>query len=65
MAMPKQAVERARAHVSSTLWRTARWMGRTATGSAGDDELKSGGAARDGASTGLESRDQRWRTFRS
>jgi len=64
MAMPKQTVERARAHVSSTLRRTPRWMGRTATGSAGDDELKSGRAARDGASTGLESRDQRWRTFR-
>jgi type IV secretion system protein VirB6 len=64
MATPKQTVERARAHVSSTLWRTPRWMGRTATGSAGDDELKSGRVARDGASTGLESRDQRWRTFR-
>jgi type IV secretion system protein VirB6 len=64
MAMPKQTGERARTHVSSILQRTPRWMGRTATGSAGDDERKSGGAGRDGATTGLESRDHQWLTFR-
>jgi type IV secretion system protein VirB6 len=64
MAMPRRKAERVRGEVSSIVRRTPRWMGHTATGSAGDDAPKPGGAARDGASTGLESRNQRWQTFR-
>jgi len=52
-----------RDQVSSNLQRTPRSMVRNA-GAALPAGLKPGGAARDGASTGLESRDQRWRTFR-
>jgi len=65
MAMPRRSrtVENARAEVSSTLLRTPRSMVRTA-GAAVPAALKPGGGARYGASTGLESRDQRWRTFR-
>ena len=64
MAMPRRRAERVCGEVSSIVRRTPRWMGHTATGSAGDDAPRPGGAAHDGSSTGLESRDQQWRTFR-
>jgi type IV secretion system protein VirB6 len=63
MAMPRRTIERARSEVSSTLLRTPRQIARTAGGTV-LAALKPGGAAPDGASTGHESRDQRWRTFR-
>jgi type IV secretion system protein VirB6 len=63
MAMPRRKAERVRDDVSSIVSRTPRSMVRTAA-AAVPGALKPGGAARDGASTGLESRDQRWRTFR-
>jgi type IV secretion system protein VirB6 len=63
MAMPRQHAARVRDQVSSNLQRTLPSMVRTA-GAAVPAGLKPGGAARDGASTGLESRDQRWQTFR-
>ena len=63
MAMPRRTAERVRDQVSSNLRGTPRSMARNA-GAAVPAALKPGGAARDGASTGLESRDQQWRTFR-
>jgi type IV secretion system protein VirB6 len=63
MAMPKQTVERVRGEALSTVLRTPRSMVRTA-GAAVPAAQKPQGAAPDGASTGLESRDQQWRTFR-
>jgi type IV secretion system protein VirB6 len=63
MAMPKQTVERVRGEASSTVLRTPRSMMRNG-GAAVPAALKPGGAARDGAGSGHESRDQGWRTFR-
>jgi type IV secretion system protein VirB6 len=63
MAMPRRKAERVRGEVSSSVQRTPRSMVRTA-GAAVPAALKPGDAARDGASTGLESRDHRWQTFR-
>jgi type IV secretion system protein VirB6 len=63
MAMPRRKAERVHDDVLSNVQRTPRSMVRTA-GAAIPAALRPGGAARDGASTGLESRDQRWRTFR-
>jgi type IV secretion system protein VirB6 len=63
MAMPRRKAERVRDEVSSSVRRTPRSMVRNA-GAAVPAALKPGRAAHDGAGTGLESRDQRWRTFR-
>jgi type IV secretion system protein VirB6 len=63
MAMPRRKAESVRDEVSSILGGTPRPMVRD-VGAAVPAALKPGGAARDGASTGLESLDQQWRTFR-
>ena len=63
MAMPRRKAEAVRDQVSSNLQRTPRPMVRD-VGTVVPAALKPGGAARDSASTGLESRDQQWRTFR-
>jgi type IV secretion system protein VirB6 len=63
MAMPRQQAGRVRDQVSSNVRGTPRFMARNA-GAAVPAALKPGGAAGDGASSGLESRDQRWQTFR-
>jgi type IV secretion system protein VirB6 len=65
MAMPRRSrtVEKARAEASSIVLRTPRFMVLTA-GAAVPAAPKPGAAARDGAGSGLESRDQGWRTFR-
>jgi type IV secretion system protein VirB6 len=63
MAMPRRKAEAVRDQVSSNLQRTPRPMVRD-VGTVVPAALKPGGAARDGASRGLESRDQGWRTFR-
>jgi type IV secretion system protein VirB6 len=61
MAMPRRKAEGVRDRVSSNLRGTPRSMARRVGAAAA---LKTGGVTRDGASTGPESRDQRWRTFR-
>jgi hypothetical protein len=63
MAMPRRKAEGVRDEVSSIVLRTPRSMMRNG-GAAVPAALKPGGAARDGAGSGLESRDQGWRTFR-
>jgi type IV secretion system protein VirB6 len=63
MVMPRRKAERVRDEVSSILRGTPRPMARD-VGAAVPAALKPGGTARDGASTGLESRDQQWQTFR-
>jgi type IV secretion system protein VirB6 len=63
MAMPRRKAESVRDEASSTVLRTPRSMVRRA-GAAVPAALKPGGAARDGAGSGLELRDQGWRTFR-
>jgi type IV secretion system protein VirB6 len=63
MAMPRRRAEGVRDQVSANLQGTPRSMMRNA-GAAAPAALKPEGAARHGASTGLESRDQPWRTFR-
>jgi len=63
MAMPRQTIEKVRGEASSTVLRTPRSMVRN-VGAAVPAAQKHQGAAPDGASSGLESRDQQWRTFR-
>jgi type IV secretion system protein VirB6 len=63
MTMPRRKAQGVRDEVSAIVLRTPRPMVRD-VGAAVPVALKPGGVARDGAGTGLESRDQGWRTFR-
>jgi type IV secretion system protein VirB6 len=63
MAIPRRKAEGVRGEASSTVLGTPRSMVRRA-GAVVPAVLKPESAARDGASTGFESRDQGWRTFR-
>jgi len=63
MVMPTRTIAHKRAEVSSAFLGTPRVMARD-VGGVGAAAVKPGRAAHDSAITGLESRDQRWRTFR-